>query len=383
MKQFEIPALKPGVHVTIYAGTDLELTDVTSAVCNEKQQCSILNNNVELEYGEVNERDAIVTIKCAANYGCSDSPTITCSPCPIGYMSIGGHAKCVSCQEGTFLGSNGECIPCPAGKYSTAGATECLLEKVYILSKTDQSAVSSYENPAKYKVMNPGAYTQFSNTFDEKSIVAIFIDTFTSGLSIDVSKLNKQIFRIISTSSIKTLEAKKLTFDKTSILTAKSDKKTQLQGANSGDVELSQEYNKHVIASFDDVLTIKQDEGAEITETIALAPTKEDAQIFLDGSVDVKKQKFTISSDSSVKTLTVFVGDKKVSDDELKAFIDTTGSEVKLSQEQGTPRTIKKGLSGGAIAGIVIGCVVFAAAIIVVILILKKKKKNSEVEPQA
>jgi len=116
--------------------------------------------------------------------------------------------------------------------------------------------------------MNTGAYTQFPETLEEKSLVVFYIDTFTSGLSIDISKLNKQDIKIISTSSIKTLEAKKLTFSKTSIITAKAGSKTQFQGADSGEnkyVELKQEYNKYLIVSFDDVLTIKQEEGAEIT----------------------------------------------------------------------------------------------------------------------
>ena len=36
----------------------------------------------------------------------------------------------------------------------------------------------------------------------------------------------------------------------------------------------------------------------------------------------------------------------------------------------------KKGLSGGAIAGIVIGCIAFVAIVVVVVVILIKKKKG-------
>eukprot|EP00301_Raphidiophrys_heterophryoidea_P004584 c11984_g1_i1.p1 GENE.c11984_g1_i1~~c11984_g1_i1.p1 ORF type:complete len:1557 (+),score=366.77 c11984_g1_i1:80-4750(+) len=69
-------------------------------------------------------------IACSPGTIANTTMASQCTPCPIGFISIGaGQSVCVACPPGTFSNTTGlaQCYPCPIGTYSTvSNATSCM-----------------------------------------------------------------------------------------------------------------------------------------------------------------------------------------------------------------------------------------------------------------
>ena len=294
------------------------------------------------------------------------------------------------CENGEIDSSTSKCV-CKTG-YS--GIT-CSLTNVLIIAASNSIDVSL--DLTKYKIVNSNYLPTSYPDKSKAKFVHVYLDTFTSGVSLDSSYYSGQEIQIVSSNSnLKPLQENKITLTNNEILTAKVNSITQVGYSENSCVTFKEDINQYIIVSFSTTLKIYQGDGAQITKPIALAATSEAAYVYLDKSVDINKQKFTVSSENQATKITFrFLDGTTISEEELKTFIDSTGSDAEIeafnpnsnnddTNNDDTNNNNNSEDDGGSIIiiAIIVGIVIVVIIVIVIVVKVKRKKNATAVKPE-
>jgi len=275
------------------------------------------------------------------------------------------------------------CNSCPSGKTLAPGSIECTLQKIYVYCGDDSKCdLGEYGDTNAYYHKDPSNAIKF----DYKTLVLLFPESYSDGISIDITKFNNDQTVLIGSSpsnssdSINLLDSKSVTIKKTTQLKITQDKEITLQGSGMsyGGASFPDIGRSYLVVAFDYSLSISSDYGATTSSTIGLAPQTKEVTLNIDSSVDLSNKLFTISPQSKAEKITIYRNGETISDKEISGFIDTTGSSVELiamHYESGG-----KKLSFSAIVYIISFVVVVAIGITFIVLIERTEKKSEEAQ---
>jgi len=261
-----------------------------------------------------------------------------------------------------------------------------ILNSVYIFCGIEVEEEEDYEDYCPTLTTNFGnidviRFSGIPTSIPTDSILLIYLDSFSDTITLDINKLDNQkiiIHQQSSDSAHLLNEIPYLRITSTNLLVSKNGK-IYLEG-NDGRATFPDGSSQYLIVSYDNSITIKQ-ENCNLINKIFLEPTSETSTIYIDQNVNLKLQNFELLTDSLRNaSITVYYGDEIATKELILDFIEDDNNVIQYKSETTTKG--KGGLSNGAIAGIVIGSVIFGVliAIGVIIIIRKRKGDNNKKE---